>query len=232
MDATIKSLNTQIENLLSPEGSKKNPARTCRDIRLSHPEWSSGYYWIDPNQGCTMDAIKVHCDFSTGQTCIYPHPESIPRKNWHRSSQEKKHIWFGETINGGTEFGYNDETLSPQSMATQLAFMRLLANQAVQNITYHCKNSIAYMDAENGNLKKSVLLQGSNDVELRAEGNSRFTFSVLEDGCSRHTGQWSKTVIEYRTNKPSRLPILDIAPLDIGGADQEFGLDIGPVCFK
>lgn len=48
----------------------------------------------------------------------------------------------------------------------------------------------------------------------------------------RHTGQWSKTVIEYRTNKPSRLPILDIAPLDIGGADQEFGLDIGPVCFK
>lgn len=48
----------------------------------------------------------------------------------------------------------------------------------------------------------------------------------------RHTGEWSKTVIEYRTNKPSRLPILDIAPLDIGGAEQEFGLDIGPVCFK
>merc|ERR1739838_523434 len=105
----------------------------------------------------------------------------------------KKHVWFGETINGGTEFAYNDES---------------------------------------GNLKKAVLPQGSNDVELRAEGNSRFTFSVLEDGCTRHTGEWSKTVIEYRTNKPSRLPILDIAPLDIGGADQEFGMDIGPVCFK
>lgn len=62
-----------------------------------------GYYWIDPNQGCTMDAIKAYCDFTTGQTCIYPHPESIARKNWYRSSQEKKHIWFGETINGGTE---------------------------------------------------------------------------------------------------------------------------------
>lgn len=48
----------------------------------------------------------------------------------------------------------------------------------------------------------------------------------------RHTGEWSKTVIEYRTDKPSRLPILDIAPMDIGGAEQEFGLDIGPVCFK
>lgn len=69
-------------------------------------------------------------------------------------------------------------------MATQLAFMRLLANQASQNVTYHCKNSVAYMDAESGNLKKAVLLQGSNDVELRAEGNSRFTFNVLEDGCT------------------------------------------------
>lgn len=69
-------------------------------------------------------------------------------------------------------------------MATQLAFMRLLANQATQNITYHCKNSVAYMDGENGNLKKAVLLQGSNDVELSAEGNSRFTFNVLEDGCT------------------------------------------------
>lgn len=69
-------------------------------------------------------------------------------------------------------------------MATQLAFMRLLANQASQNITYHCKNSVAYMDAESGNLKKAVVLGGSNDVELRAEGNSRFTFSVLEDGCT------------------------------------------------
>lgn len=69
-------------------------------------------------------------------------------------------------------------------MATQLAFMRLLANHASQNITYHCKNSIAYMDDETGNLKKSVILQGSNDVELVSEGNSRFTYTVLVDGCS------------------------------------------------
>jgi len=232
VDATIKSLNSQIESLLTPEGSRKNPARTCRDIQLGHPEWTSGMYWIDPNQGCSSDAIKVFCNFDTRETCISAQPGSIAQKNWFRTTQAKKHVWFGETINGGTEFAYNDETLSTQSMATQLAFMRLLSNQASQNITYHCKNSVAYMDDESGNLKKAVLLQGSNDVELRAEGNSRFTFNILEDGCTRHTGEWSKTVIEYRTNKPSRLPILDIAPLDIGGADQEFGLDIGPVCFK
>lgn len=39
------------------------------------------------------------------------------------------------------------------------------------------------MDEATGNLKKALLLQGSNDVEIRAEGNSRFTYSVLEDGC-------------------------------------------------
>lgn len=39
------------------------------------------------------------------------------------------------------------------------------------------------MDASTSNLKKGLLLQGSNDVEIRAEGNSRFTYSVVEDGC-------------------------------------------------
>lgn len=49
MDATIKSLNSQIENLLTPEGSRKNPARTCRDIKLGHPEWSNGEskLWVE-----------------------------------------------------------------------------------------------------------------------------------------------------------------------------------------
>lgn len=64
-----------------------------------------------------------------------------------------------------------------------MTFLRLLSTEASQNLTYHCKNSVAYMDEATGNLKKALLLQGSNDVEIRAEGNSRFTYTVLEDGC-------------------------------------------------
>lgn len=50
-----------------------------------------------------MDAIKVYCDFSTGETCIRAQPENIPVKNGYRSPKAKKHVWLGETINGGTQ---------------------------------------------------------------------------------------------------------------------------------
>lgn len=162
------------------------------------------------------------------------------------------------------QFSYGDDSLAPNTAAIQMTFLRLLSTEASQNLTYHCKNSVAYLDASTGNLKKALLLQGSNDVEIRAEGNSRFTYSVMEDSCTvckparptifvviesetkcfnflydlfffillqRHTAQWGKTVFEYRSQKTSRLPIVDIAPMDIGGAEQEFGVDIGAVCF-
>lgn len=81
------------------------------------------------------------------------------------------------------QFEYGSEGSKAEDVNIQLTFLRLMSTEASQNITYHCKNSIAYMDQASGNLKKALLLQGSNDVEIRAEGNSRFTYSVLEDGC-------------------------------------------------
>lgn len=84
---------------------------------------------------------------------------------------------------------------------------------------------------KNQNLKKAVILKGANDLDIRAEGNSRFRYTVLEDTCSKRSGNIGKTVFEYRTQNVKRLPIIDIAPVDVGGADQEFGVDIGPVCF-
>lgn len=69
-------------------------------------------------------------------------------------------------------------------------------------------------------------------------GNRRFSFynkvvvtNFSLDDQQSHTGRWGKTVFEYKTQKTSRLPIVDIAPMDIGGAAQEFGVDVGAVCF-
>lgn len=47
----------------------------------------------------------------------------------------------------------------------------------------------------------------------------------------KRNGNVGKTVFEYRTQNVARLPIIDIAPVDIGGTDQEFGVEVGPVCF-
>lgn len=61
-----------------------------------------GEYWIDPNQGCKLDAIKVFCNMETGETCLSANPSSVPKKNWWTiPGPEKKHYWFGESMNGG-----------------------------------------------------------------------------------------------------------------------------------
>lgn len=69
-------------------------------------------YWIDPNQGCTLDAIQVYCNMETGESCIYPTQATVAQKNWYISNnhKEKKHVWFGETMTDG--FQVRQETLS------------------------------------------------------------------------------------------------------------------------
>lgn len=82
------------------------------------------------------------------------------------------------------QFSYGNPELPEDVLDVQLAFLRLLSSRASQNITYHCKNSIAYMDHASGNVKKALRLMGSNEGEFKAEGNSKFTYTVLEDGCT------------------------------------------------
>lgn len=64
---------------------------------------NTGEYWIDPDQGCNQDAIKVYCNMETGETCVYPTESTIPKKNWYTSKniKEKKHVWFGEAMTDG-----------------------------------------------------------------------------------------------------------------------------------
>lgn len=83
-----------------------------------------------------------------------------------------------------SQFSYGNPDLPEDVLDVQLAFLRLLSSRASQNITYHCRNSIAYMDQASGNVKKALRLMGSNEGEFKAEGNSKFTYTVLEDGCT------------------------------------------------
>ncbi|KAA8580958.1 hypothetical protein FQN60_013916 [Etheostoma spectabile] len=74
---SLNNLKQDIERMKYPMGTQNNPARTCKDLQLSHPEFPDGEYWIDPNQGCSGDSFKVYCNFTAGgETCIYPDKKS------------------------------------------------------------------------------------------------------------------------------------------------------------
>lgn len=69
-------------------------------------------------------------------------------------------------------------------MAVQLKLLQLLSKESHQTITYHCRNSVAYKDEISGNMKKALVLRGSNGQEMRAQGTNRLRYNVLEDSCS------------------------------------------------
>ena len=39
---------------------------------LTFPLVSLGEYTIDPNEGCSSDAVEVYCDFEKQATCVDP----------------------------------------------------------------------------------------------------------------------------------------------------------------
>merc|ERR1711915_890608 len=105
----------------------------------------------------TSDAIHVWCNMDKKQTCIFASPDKTEKKNWYRG--QRKHQWFSEQIKGGFPFSFKTELV-------QLTFLKLLSKHGSQNITYHCKNSIAYYDARERTYNKAVKILTSNDLEL------------------------------------------------------------------
>lgn len=49
----------------------------------------------------------------------------------------------------------------------------------------------------------------------------------------QHKSQdWARTIVEYETDKPGRLPLLDVAIRDVGRPQQMFRVEIGLACFS
>lgn len=59
----------------------------------------------------------------------------------------------------------------------------MLSKHAEQNVTYHCKNSVAYFDSERKNYRRGLRLLAWNDVELAPRGNRRLKYDVVTDEC-------------------------------------------------
>jgi collagen type II alpha len=73
--------------------------------------------------------------------------------------------------------------LTYKADSNQVGFLQLLSTGASQNMTYHCRNSVAYFDAVKRTYRKGIKLMTWNDVEITPRGNQRFRYDVGEDEC-------------------------------------------------
>uniref|UniRef100_A0A3Q2CAA0 Collagen, type XI, alpha 1a n=1 Tax=Cyprinodon variegatus TaxID=28743 RepID=A0A3Q2CAA0_CYPVA len=223
---SLNNLKQDIERMKYPMGTQNNPARTCKDLQLCHPEFSDGEYWIDPNQGCSGDSFKVYCNFTAGgETCIYPDKKS----NGVRLSSWPKDVpgsWFSE-FKRGKLFSYVDADGNSINMV-QMTFLKLLTASARQNFTYNCHQSVAWHDASSDSYDKALRFLGANDEEMSYDNNPYI--QAISDGCSTRHGN-GKTVLEINTPKIDQVPIVDVMLTDFGDPNQKFGFEVGPVCF-
>lgn len=211
----------------NPNGSREFPARTCKDLHMSYPNLKSGVYWIDPNGGISIDAIKVHCEFKKNASCLYPSEDGkayvTERKKWYSGPDVYK--WIGKELLGLRKLHYTSDP-------SQLEFLQLLSDRAHQRITYHCKNSIPWPNEASSDVIKSVKMLTINGLELHAKSSNKFKPRLVTNDCVIKDGSWRSTTIEVDTPKTHRLPVLDVAAYDIGGTGEEFGLEFGRVCFS
>lgn len=222
MYASIYAMRKDIDGLKHPLGTKSNPARSCRDIYLTHSTFADGYYWIDPNLGVIEDAINVFCNMSAGgHTCVSPdkHTASsavIPYK------KERSERWFSALTTG---FKITYEEVGP----VQMTFLRLLSKETYQNFTYNCVNSVAWFNGVSKSFDFAIkfLGQGSHEFSYRSISKP----VVISDGCQARDGNEAKTVFELRSTKSAYLPISDFWPTDYGLSEQAFGFQVGAVCF-
>lgn len=223
---SLNNLKQDIERMKFPMGTQDNPARTCKDLSLGHPEFPDGEYWIDPNQGCMSDSFKVFCNFTSGgETCIYPDKKStgVRLSSWPK---EAPGSWFSE-FKRGKILSYVDLDDNAINMV-QMTFLKLLSASARQNFTYICHNSAAWHDAKADSYDRALRFLGSNDEEMSYDNNP-YIYAV-SDGCASRQG-YGKTVMEIDTPKIDQVPIIDVMFNDFGDSNQRFGFEVGPVCF-
>uniref|UniRef100_A0A8K9XNM1 Collagen, type XI, alpha 1a n=1 Tax=Oncorhynchus mykiss TaxID=8022 RepID=A0A8K9XNM1_ONCMY len=223
---SINNLKQDMERMKYPMGTQNNPARTCKDLQLAHPEFTNGEYWIDPNQGCSGDSFSVHCNFTAGgETCIFPDKKfsGVRISSWPK---ELPGSWFSEFEHGAI-FSYVDAAGNTIS-EVQMTFLKLLTASARQNFTYSCHQSVVWHDETTDSYDKALLFLGSNDEEMSYDSNPYVR--ALIDGCASRKG-YGKTVMEISTPKIDQVPIIDVMLNDFGDASQKFGFEVGPVCF-
>jgi len=222
LSETLAGLLETVDKEVKPVGTLDKPARTCRELFQSWTHLKSGNYFIDPNEGAAADAILASCNRETMETCINAADSfKVEKKNYMQSEDGYK--WIVGDLNEGSEIAYKMDV-------PQMKLLQSLSTSARQTFTYHCKNSFALEGTDNP-LKFMTDDQEEETLNIKVESR-KLAYDIIHDDCKTKTWTWANTTIEVKSNIPEQLPILDVAAHDIGGAEEELGLEVGPVCFS
>ena len=106
----VYNMRIELEKMKKPVGTRNNPSRSCKDLSQGHPQLKDGFYWVDPNLGMVDDAVKVFCNMTSGETCVYPdvHASKMPNIPWRKSGQG----WYSR-LRGGFKVIQGQSYLSP-----------------------------------------------------------------------------------------------------------------------
>ncbi|XP_033937100.1 collagen alpha-1(V) chain-like [Pseudochaenichthys georgianus] len=114
-----------------PQGTKEDPATSCFELGVMHPHLSDGFFYMDPNQGCPHDSVRVFCNFTAGgATCIEPLPSQI-KLSWKPQKKNAPVQWFSQQ-HAGNKFEYVGLDV------VQLRFLRLHSLSSSQMLTLRC----------------------------------------------------------------------------------------------
>lgn len=212
----LDSLQQELRLMLDPpDGSKEHPATTCLELWLCHPEYSSGMYYIDPNQGSPADALLAHCSFSSTskQTCLHPQDSQLPMKAWMEEFSEEESFQWLSRLDQGFQFYY------PGANVVQMRFLRLHSSTAIQKMTYSCHPG-------------HRLGQMERDVKFLTDTRRQSYLGSLKDcvpGEETVSGS-RESVLEFEDLH--LLPLRDMAVMGGGNFTHQFGITVGPVCFS
>lgn len=104
--------------------------------------------------------------------------------------------------------------------------MEMLQRQsdiATQEITFHCFNM------KTNGFQFFTHDENSNYIDTSSTRYLGATRIEKDEGCDK--GKWGKSSYKITTKRTRVLPVTDMLVYDVGD-DEEFGVDVGEVCFR
>ncbi|XP_073724140.1 collagen alpha-1(II) chain-like [Misgurnus anguillicaudatus] len=199
-------------------GTKNNPATTCRELSLIHPPLNDGHYYIDPNHGCPVDALRVFCNFTAGGvTCVSPVQSNI---SGIRPSVDRSKKWFSE-LQRGFRFEYKDLDV------VQLRFLVLHSNSATQSIKLLCPKDHRITAENDDQIKKILYLRGDSNEEIDPSH-----IIISKHDCEVVVQVRTVCNSELHRGDVTLLPIRDVS-VEVTGENwkEDVSVVLGPLCF-